>query len=92
MDKHVIVGAGLVGSATALLLAEDDQSVSLVSGSGSDHPNIQMVAADASDRATMLREVSYQFEQPFVLDSSAATEMFGLEPTPLGEALTATLT
>jgi len=50
-----------------------------------------MVAADASDRATMLREVSYQFEQPFVLDSSAATEMFGLKPTPLGEALTATL-
>lgn len=39
----------------------------------------------------MLREVSYQFEQPFVLDSSAATEMFGLEPTPLGEALGATL-
>ena len=57
MNKHVIVGAGPVGSTTALLLADEGQSVSLVSrsGSGPDHPNIEKVAADAADRATMLR-------------------------------------
>ncbi len=38
-----------------------------------------------------LREVTYQFERPFVLDSSAATETFGLDPTPMSEALYATL-
>jgi nucleoside-diphosphate-sugar epimerase len=57
MIKSVIVGAGRVGSATALLLAEEDQRVSLVSrsGTGADHPNIERIAADAADRATMLR-------------------------------------
>ncbi|MGA9762883.1 MAG: NAD-dependent epimerase/dehydratase family protein [Gaiellaceae bacterium] len=57
METHVIVGAGQVGSATALLLAKEDRHVVLVSrsGSGPDHPNIEKVAADASDRATMLR-------------------------------------
>ena len=38
-----------------------------------------------------LREVLYQFERPFVLDSSAATETFGLQPTPMEEALATTL-
>jgi len=33
------------------------------------------------------REMAYQFNGPFVLDSSAATATFGLEPTPLDEAL-----
>ena len=57
MSKHVIVGAGQVGSTTALLLAEEGESVSLVSrsGSGPDHPNIEKIAADAAGRATMLR-------------------------------------
>ncbi len=57
MHKNVIVGAGLVGSTTASLLAEEGLSVLLVSrsGSGPDHPNIEVVAADAADRATMLR-------------------------------------
>ena len=57
MNKHVIVGAGPVGSTTAMLLAEAGESVSLVSrsGSGPNHPEIEKVAADAADRATMLR-------------------------------------
>jgi len=57
METHVIVGAGQVGSATALLLAQSDRRVLLVSrsGSGPDHPNIEKVAADGADRATMLR-------------------------------------
>jgi nucleoside-diphosphate-sugar epimerase len=37
------------------------------------------------------REVSYQFRRPFVLDSSLATKTFGLEPTPMDEALRATI-
>ncbi|PYC79462.1 NAD-dependent epimerase [Streptomyces tateyamensis] len=36
-----------------------------------------------------LRTTRYQFEQPFVLDSSLTTATFGLEPTPLAEALAA---
>jgi nucleoside-diphosphate-sugar epimerase len=57
METHLIVGAGPVGSATALLLAEDGDRVLLVSrsGSGPDHPGIEKVAADAAGRATMLR-------------------------------------
>jgi nucleoside-diphosphate-sugar epimerase len=34
-----------------------------------------------------LRTTRYQFTRPFVIDSSATTEMFGLEPTPMDEAL-----
>jgi nucleoside-diphosphate-sugar epimerase len=36
------------------------------------------------------REMAYQFERPFVMDSSAATVTFGIEPTPLAEALRCT--
>ena len=51
MSEHVIVGAGAVGSATALLLAERDEHVRLVSrrGTGPQHPAIETVAADATD-------------------------------------------
>ncbi len=38
-----------------------------------------------------LKEVGYQFEQPFVIEATATTEMFGLEATPLDETLKATL-
>lgn len=38
-----------------------------------------------------LDETAHQFERPFVLDSSAAEETFGLRPTPWREALAATL-
>jgi nucleoside-diphosphate-sugar epimerase len=37
-----------------------------------------------------LPEMRYQFERPFVLDSSRATATFGIEPTPLEEALRVT--
>ena len=51
MSEHVIVGAGAVGSATALLLAERGEHVRLVtrSGSGPEHPSIERIAADATD-------------------------------------------
>lgn len=57
METHVIVGAGPVGSTTALLLAEEGQHVLLVSrsGLGPNHPEIEKVAANAADRAKMLR-------------------------------------
>ncbi|GAA1246023.1 hypothetical protein GCM10009609_06810 [Pseudonocardia aurantiaca] len=41
--------------------------------------------------ARELRETQYQFRRPFVLDSSAATTMFGIEPTPVGEAIVETV-
>jgi hypothetical protein len=34
-----------------------------------------------------LRTTRYQFTRPFVLDSSATTDMFGLKPIALDEAL-----
>jgi nucleoside-diphosphate-sugar epimerase len=33
------------------------------------------------------REVSYQFQHPFVLDSTLTRQTFGLEPTPLDEVI-----
>ena len=36
-----------------------------------------------------LKETRYQFDRPFILDSSACTALFGIEATPIDEALTA---
>ncbi len=49
--EHLIVGAGPVGTATALLLAAEGDRVRLVtrSGSGPSHPLITRIAADATD-------------------------------------------
>jgi nucleoside-diphosphate-sugar epimerase len=51
MSEHIIVGAGAVGSATALLLAEQGEHVRVISrrGTGPQHPAIERVAADATD-------------------------------------------
>jgi nucleoside-diphosphate-sugar epimerase len=51
MSEHVIVGAGAVGTATALVLAERGERVRVISrrGSGPEHPAIERVAADATD-------------------------------------------
>ncbi|MEU6009717.1 NAD-dependent epimerase/dehydratase family protein [Streptomyces sp. NPDC047453] len=38
-----------------------------------------------------LRETQYQFRKPFVVDSSAATEAFGIEPAPLDVSLEETI-
>lgn len=59
MSKHVIVGAGPIGTATAELLAGLGQQVTLVtrSGSGPQAESITLVAADASD-ATRLIELT----------------------------------
>jgi nucleoside-diphosphate-sugar epimerase len=59
MAQHVIIGAGSIGTRLARLLADRDESVRIVtrSGSGPAHPLIERVAADASD-ATRLTELS----------------------------------
>ncbi|TDC24717.1 NAD-dependent epimerase/dehydratase family protein [Streptomyces sp. 8K308] len=51
MSLHVIVGAGPVGTATALLLAERGERVRLVTrrGTGPEHPAVERVTADATD-------------------------------------------
>jgi nucleoside-diphosphate-sugar epimerase len=58
---HLVVGAGVVGSALANLLAEDGQEVIVVtrSGSGPNHKNIRRVATDASNVSKLL-EISPQ--------------------------------
>ncbi|HEY9482656.1 MAG TPA: FAD-dependent monooxygenase, partial [Micromonosporaceae bacterium] len=59
MSQHVIVGAGPVGTATALILAERGDKVRLVTrrGTGPEHPSIERVTADATD-ADRLTEVA----------------------------------
>lgn len=55
MSKHIVVGAGPIGTATALLLAGRGEEVVVVtrSGSGPDHPDITRTAADAGSSAAM---------------------------------------
>ncbi len=52
---HVVVGAGATGSATALLLAQAGNRVRVVtrSGTGPTHPDIELIAADASDSTSL---------------------------------------
>ena len=51
MSTHTIIGSGAVGSGTALLLADAGHDVVVVtrSGTGPDHADITLVAADATD-------------------------------------------
>jgi nucleoside-diphosphate-sugar epimerase len=50
-NHHVVVGAGAVGGAVVRLLIEQGEQVTVVtrSGSGPEHPQVERVAADASD-------------------------------------------
>ncbi len=59
MGRHAIVGAGSVGTATALCLVDQGHEVTLVtrSGSGPDHPGIRRVSADASDPSALAAAV-----------------------------------
>jgi nucleoside-diphosphate-sugar epimerase len=60
MSKQVVVGAGPIGTATALLLIEKGEEVVIVtrSGSGPTHPAITRSAADASSSAKMVELAS----------------------------------
>ena len=57
MSKHIVVGAGPIGTATALLLAERGDEVVVVtrSGSGPNRPAITRTATDASSSADMTK-------------------------------------
>ncbi len=57
--RHLVVGAGPVGTAVASLLASRDTPVRIVSrrGLGPDHPLVERVPADAAD-ADRLRELA----------------------------------
>ena len=54
-SPHVIVGAGPIGTALSLRLADEGHRVRLVtrSASGPDHPHIERVALDATDAAAL---------------------------------------
>ena len=56
MGTHTIVGAGAVGTGTARALIERGEQVRVVtrSGGGLDHPAVERVAADATDKARMI--------------------------------------
>ena len=56
---HVVVGAGVVGSTLAELLANDGQDVIVItrSGSGPTHKNIKKVAADVANLSKLLEIV-----------------------------------
>ena len=55
MSRHIVVGSGPIGTATALLLADRGDEVVIVtrSGSGPTHPAITRTAADASSATGM---------------------------------------
>lgn len=55
MSTHAIIGAGPVGSAVAILLAESGHEVRVItrSGSGPDHPGIRRIGADGTDTAAL---------------------------------------
>ncbi len=55
MDRHIVIGSGVIGSATAHLLAEQGHEVRVISRSGGTaRPGIEHVALDVAD-ATALR-------------------------------------
>jgi nucleoside-diphosphate-sugar epimerase len=60
MTTYLIVGAGAIGSITAQHMADDGHEVRLVSrrGSGPSHPSIELIGADASDRAALTRHAA----------------------------------
>lgn len=55
MAIHVVIGAGSIGTNVARLLADRGESVRIVtrSGSGPEYPQVERVAADASDPARL---------------------------------------
>lgn len=56
MSLKVVAGAGATGIPTALLLADAGNQVRLISrrGSGPEHPNVELVKADATDTAQLV--------------------------------------
>jgi len=59
METHAVIGAGSVGTATALALVDQGHEVVMVtrSGSGPDHPGVRKAACDASDPVALAAAV-----------------------------------
>ncbi|HEY0189009.1 MAG TPA: NAD-dependent epimerase/dehydratase family protein [Cellulomonas sp.] len=59
MSQHTIVGAGAIGGALALLLADRGERVTVVtrSGGGPEHPGVDRVRADAADPDALVPHV-----------------------------------
>ena len=55
MPSHVIIGRGATASATAVRLAESGDQVRVISrsGTGPQHPDIELIATDAVDAAAL---------------------------------------
>jgi nucleoside-diphosphate-sugar epimerase len=89
MSKHIVVGAGPIGTATALLLAERGEEVVVAtrSGSGPTHPAITRASADASSSADMV-----EITQGAVAIYNCANPAYHRWPTdwpPIAQALLA---
>jgi nucleoside-diphosphate-sugar epimerase len=54
-------------------------------------PVLLTLLARVNPMVREVRAVGYQLDRPFVVDSSAFEQTFGIRATPLGEALTATV-
>ena len=59
MPRHLVIGAGPVGTTTALRLADLGHRVTVLSrsGRGPRHDNIELVAGDANDADTLVRHL-----------------------------------
>ncbi|WP_433300542.1 NAD-dependent epimerase/dehydratase family protein [Actinoplanes sp. CA-030573] len=75
MSTHVVIGSGPIGSAVARLLADQGSTVRMVtrSGRGPAHPQIERIAADASD-AARLTEIAAGAETVFNCANPKYTE------------------
>ncbi len=88
MSMHVVVGSGPLASATALRLRRrrpGPRGLGIPSwpirASGLLVPNLRA-----------LGEVACQLARPFVVNSTACQDLSGATPTPMDQALPATLT
>ncbi|MCD4849436.1 NAD-dependent epimerase/dehydratase family protein [Arthrobacter sp. AK01] len=84
---------------TGAAVTQGDMAAAHASAAGVAVPKVSAVPGwvlrVAGVFSTDMREIAellYQFERPFVMDSSESQKLLGLEPTPLMEAATATMT
>ncbi|MER6442635.1 NAD-dependent epimerase/dehydratase family protein [Streptomyces sp. NPDC001185] len=87
MGKHLVIGAGSIGTNVARLLAERGQSVRIVTrtGTGPEHRLIDRVAADASD-PSRLTELSRGAEVIYHCANPASYTMWERQLPPLQTA------
>ncbi len=83
---------------TAPALTAQEMADALTDAAGLDRVGVQRipgavrkVAGWFSPEIRELREMLYQFEQPFVIDAAETTSVFGLRWTPFAEQLRATI-